>query len=113
VTDATVENQRTGFLVPAGAAAAFADVIAELDADRPRWMRMAGAAHAAVATGFRLDKTGDAYHRLLLAGLEGRYPLIGTRRWRRPLDLESLVGDGVILEGIRRAARWWRRRSRS
>jgi len=113
VTDATLEDRRTGFLVPSGDATAFADAIACLAADRPRWMRIAEAAHAAASSQFRLETMGERYRQLLLDGWSNRYPLRGPRHWHRPVDLDSLLGEGFLAEGIRRAARWWRNRPRS
>lgn len=113
VTDATVEHKRTGFLLPPGDAGAFADAVVDLNLDRPRWKKVAEAAHKAASDGFRMETMGEKYRSLLLEGFKGHYPLRSSRHWRRPLDLESLLGDGFILEGIRRMARWWRSRSRS
>ncbi|MBD3161712.1 MAG: glycosyltransferase [Candidatus Eisenbacteria bacterium] len=111
VTDATVEEERTGFLVPVGDAEAFAERIAFLDRDRDAWERVARTGYASVSDHFPLERMGASYRDLILRGLDGGYPLRRSRRWRAGIDLESLPGQGFIPQGVRRVARWIRERS--
>jgi glycosyltransferase involved in cell wall biosynthesis len=111
VTDAIVQNGRTGFLIPPGQSDGFADAIATCAEERVGWKHMAASGHRAAASHFPLEQMGEAYHQLFTAGLRGQHRLPRPRSWQPGLDLEALPGSGFILEGIRRLARWWRSRS--
>jgi glycosyltransferase involved in cell wall biosynthesis len=110
VTDAIVENGRTGFLVPSEDLGAFSDAVAMLATDRLGWKQMGSAGYSLVSSQFPLNRMGAAYEKLLLEGLQGRFPLPRQRQWHRPLDLEAIPGQGFLPGAIRSLARWWRSR---
>lgn len=110
VTDAIVQDGRTGFLIPSEQADRFADAVASCAHDRVGWTQMARSGHRAVSKQFPLEQMGQAYRQLFVAGIGGQHRLSRPRVWRPGVDLEALPGGGFIPEAIRRLARWLRRR---
>jgi glycosyltransferase involved in cell wall biosynthesis len=109
ITDVAVEHGRTGLLVDrADDAEAFAQAIATLETDRPRWRAMAQAAHERIGSEYRVERMAGAYRRLLEEGWAGAYPLPRPRSAGPPLDPDALTWRDRLPDGLRRAARRWR-----
>ncbi len=106
ITDFAVADGRTGFLVAPGDGAAMVEGIVRLDCDRNMWGTMAreGAEEARVR--FPTDRMGEEYMRLILEGLEGRYPLAARRSGLPSIDRDLLTWRDALpphlLDALRR-----------
>jgi len=80
VTDAVVEDGRTGILIEVGDVGGFVDAIARLHGDEKLWEEMSRASHKAASERFTVEAMGESYKRLILDALDGRYPLPKSRR---------------------------------
>ncbi|HUV04325.1 MAG TPA: glycosyltransferase family 4 protein [Armatimonadota bacterium] len=80
VTDAVVEDGRTGILVEVADVDGFVDAIARLNGDVKLWEDMSRASHEIVSDRFTVEAMGESYKRLILDALDGRYPLPKSRK---------------------------------
>jgi glycosyltransferase involved in cell wall biosynthesis len=87
ITDAAVEDGKTGMLVAVDDVAGFADAVAGLYHDPARWSRMSSAAHERICQKFSVEAMGASYLQLIHDAMNDRYPLPRSRRYQRPVDL--------------------------
>ncbi len=113
ITDFAVADGRTGFLVAPDDGAAMVEGIVLLDRDRNAWGSMAREGVEEARTRFPAGRMGEEYMRLILEGLEGRYPLAGRRDRLPSIDRDLLTWRGALptylLVALRRARGMLRR----
>lgn len=95
VTDYSIDDGINGRLVEVGDVDGFAGAIAKLARQPKLWGHMSVCAHNTACTRFSLVSMGEAYLRLVEAGLAGTYPLPLSRRWQLPIDLR-MVGRSIL-----------------
>ena len=105
ITDAAVDEGRTGMLVPVGDVPAFAEAVAVLYHDPARWSQMSSAAHARASQRFSVEAMGGSYLQLIDDTMNGRYPLPRSRRYQRPLDLSVFSWRDFLPRRLRRLGR--------
>jgi glycosyltransferase involved in cell wall biosynthesis len=105
ITDAAVEDGRTGMLVDVGDVGAFADAVAALWSDPAQWSRMSHAAHEGARLRFSVEAMGASYLRLVTQALDGHYPLVRPRKYQPPLDLGVFSWKDFLPTRLRRLGR--------
>ena len=105
ITDAAVEDGKTGILVDVGDVSGFAAAVDSLYRDPPRWSRMSSAGRERICRGFSVEAMGRAYLELITEALNGRYPLPRPRRYRPPVDFSLFSWRDFLPNRLRRLGR--------
>lgn len=82
ITDAMIDDGRTGYLVAQEDADGFADRVAALDRDRAALDRMHVDGAASARAGFAIERTAEAYAALFRTVMQEPAPAIAPRDWR-------------------------------
>ena len=112
VTDMTVEEGQTGFLVEPGDVGGFVERIRTLYHDRMLCAEMGLAGRERMRASFSLGAMGDAYETLIRDALAGKYPLPRSRRRMFPIDLTLFQWPEFLPMPFRRIGRRIRDRFR-
>jgi glycosyltransferase involved in cell wall biosynthesis len=106
ITDCSVEDGRTGLLVPPPPAdvRAFVDAIARLYSEPSRWTAMSAEAHAIVKRRFSVDAMGRAYLDLIADLERGKYARPRSRSIV-PIDLSLFSWRECLPAPVRRIKR--------
>lgn len=105
ITDAAVEDGRTGMLVDVDDVAGFADAVAALWSDPARWSHMSHAAHERARLRFSVEAMGASYLQLVTQALDGHYSLVRPRSNQPPLDLGVFSWTDFLPTPLRRLGR--------
>jgi glycosyltransferase involved in cell wall biosynthesis len=101
ITDAAVEDGKTGILVDVGDVSGFAEAVATLYRDPARWSRMSSAGHERASQEFSVEAMGSSYLRLITDALNGHYPLPRPREYQRPVDLTLFTWRDFLPKQLR------------
>ena len=105
ITDAAVEDGKTGMLVDVGDVSGFATAVATLFSDPARWSQMSSAGHDRACRSFSVEAMGASYLQLVTDALNGHYPLPRPRRYQRAVDLSLFSWKDFLPSRLRRLGR--------
>ncbi|HEX2949555.1 MAG TPA: glycosyltransferase family 4 protein [Armatimonadota bacterium] len=101
ITDRTIFEDKTGFLTEIGNTDAMVNAIAKMVAAPDDWTRMSTAAHEFIVNQYSLERMGKDYAALIEEILQGKYPLIQSRRELPAVCTQSLSSRDYTPEFFR------------
>jgi len=111
ITDMAIDNGKTGFLIDIGDIEGFADAVSELVKNEFIWSKMSLAGYSWIYQNFSLDILTEAYGKLIMNALDGKYPLPVSRRPFK-IDLSLFTWREFIppfIKNILRPLFFWRK----
>ncbi|HEX2949537.1 MAG TPA: glycosyltransferase family 4 protein [Armatimonadota bacterium] len=101
ITDRTILDGKTGFLVDIGDTGAMVNAIGKMVAAPGEWTRMSAAAREFVMNQYSLERMGKDYAALIEELLQGKYPLPRSRRELPAISTQLLSSRDYSPESFR------------